>query len=52
MNAKGVFVRVSNPPLEGKLLEGGVGCDVGDKIQVRLRGVDVPRGHIDFVRPA
>ena len=52
VNAKGVFVRVSNPPLEGKLMEGGAGCDVGDKIQVRLRGVDVPRGHIDFVRQA
>jgi exoribonuclease-2 len=47
---KGVFVRVTNPPLEGRLLEGEEGCDVGDPIQVRLRGVDVPRGFIDFTR--
>lgn len=50
VNAKGVFVRVCDPPLEGKLLEVGTACDVGDHIEVRLRGVDVPRGHIDFVR--
>ena len=49
VNDKGVFVRVCDPPLEGKLVEDGSHVDVGDTIQVRLRGVDVPRGHIDFV---
>ena len=52
VNAKGTFVRVCDPPLEGKLMTGGAGCDVGDRISVLLRGVDVPRGHIDFVRQA
>lgn len=46
---KGVFVRVCDPPLEGRL-ESGAACDVGDAIQVRLRGVNVPAGHIDFER--
>lgn len=52
VNAKGTFVRVCDPPLEGKLMAGGAGCDVGDRIRVLLRGVDVPRGYIDFVRQA
>lgn len=47
VNPRGTFVRVSNPPLEGKLFDGG--CDVGDRIRVRLREVDVVRGFIDFV---
>jgi exoribonuclease-2 len=45
---KGVFVRVCNPPLEGKLDQARP-CDVGDEITVRLRAVNVPSGHIDFV---
>jgi VacB/RNase II family 3'-5' exoribonuclease len=50
VKTKGVFVRVCDPPLEGKLVEEGPVFDVGDHIDVRLRGVDVPQGHIDFVR--
>jgi hypothetical protein len=32
------------------LVRGGNGIDVGDRIPVRLLGVDVERGHIDFAR--
>jgi exoribonuclease-2 len=47
---KGIFVRVGAPPIEGKLIEGGAGLDVGDRARVRLNGVDIDRGFIDFVR--
>ncbi len=48
---KGTFVRVSDPPIEGKLMGGHPGLDVGDRLRVRLSSVDVDRGFIDF-RPA
>ena len=47
---KGVFVRVLNPPVEGRLMRGEQGVDVGDKIQVTLLSTDPERGYIDFVR--
>jgi VacB/RNase II family 3'-5' exoribonuclease len=46
---KGTFVRVAAPPIEGKLVRGERGLDVGDRIAVRLSAVDVERGFIDFV---
>ena len=47
---KGTWVRILRPPVEGKLVHGWEGVDVGDKIRVKLVGVDVERGFIDFVR--
>ena len=47
---KGTWVRVLRPPVEGKLVHGWEGVDVGDKIRVKLASVDVDRGFIDFVR--
>jgi VacB/RNase II family 3'-5' exoribonuclease len=47
---KGTWVRILRPPVEGKLVHGWEGVDVGDKIRVKLVGVDVDRGFIDFVR--
>ncbi len=47
---KGVFVRVLNPPIEGRLMRGENGVDVGDKIRVRLLSTDAERGYIDFGR--
>jgi exoribonuclease-2 len=47
---KGTWVRVLRPPVEGKLVHGSGGLDVGDKLRVKLVGVDVERGFIDFVR--
>lgn len=46
---KGVFVKVSDPPIEGKMVEGLDGLDVGDKVKVELRRVDPNKGYIDFV---
>ena len=47
---KGTFVRVSTPPIEGKLVRGSEGLDVGDAVPVQLSRVDVEKGFIDFVR--
>jgi exoribonuclease II len=47
---KGVFVRVSEPPVEGRLMRGDEGVDVGDQIQVTLLSTDAQRGFIDFGR--
>jgi exoribonuclease-2 len=47
---KGTFVRVISPPIEGKLVGGERGLDVGDRVNVQLTDVDVDRGYIDFIR--
>jgi exoribonuclease-2 len=47
---KGTFVRVSQPPIEGKLVKGERGLDVGDHVGVQLSSVNVERGFIDFLR--
>jgi len=47
---KGVFVRVANPPIEGRLMRGEQGVDVGDQIRVTLLNTDPQRGYIDFGR--
>jgi exoribonuclease R len=47
---KGTYVRIGTPPIEGRLMRGEHGLDVGDRVRVRLAGVDVERGYIDFVR--
>ena len=49
-SSKGTWVRVSAPPIEGKLVRGDHGLDVGDRVRVRLTGVNVDRGFIDFER--
>jgi exoribonuclease-2 len=47
---KGTWVRVLRPPVEGRLMRGEEGLDVGDRLRVRLIGTDPVRGFIDFVR--
>ena len=47
---KGTWVRVLQPPVEGKLVEGAQGLDVGDRLRVKLVSVDVEQGFIDFER--
>jgi exoribonuclease-2 len=47
---KGVFVRVPDPPIEGRLMRGEDGVDVGDRIRVKLLSTDPARGFIDFGR--
>jgi len=45
---KGVYARVISPPVEGRILRGGEGLDVGDTVKVVLLSVDPKRGYIDF----
>lgn len=45
---KGTWVRTFHPPVEGKVVRGQQGLDVGDVVRVRLLSVNVPRGFIDF----
>ena len=48
--AKGTWVRIFKPPVEGKLVEGSSGLDVGGRVRVQLVRTDVERGFIDFKR--
>ncbi len=50
VNEHGTFVRVLQPHVEGMLVVGGAGVDVGDKVRVKLIRTDVQRGYIDFAR--
>jgi len=47
---KGVFVRIVDPPVEGRLMRGDQGVDVGDRLRVTLLDADPQRGFIDFGR--
>lgn len=48
--SKGTWVRILNPPIEGKLVHGSEDLDIGDRLRVKLIGVDVEAGFIDFAR--
>ncbi len=45
---KGTWVRLLKIPVEGKLVQGTKGVDVGDRIRVQLIELDVEKGYIDF----
>jgi exoribonuclease-2 len=45
---KGTWVRLLSMPVEGKLVQGFEGLDVGDRVRVQLISTDVERGFIDF----
>ena len=47
-NDRGTFVRVLAPPVEGRVVRGEQGLDVGDKVRVTLLSTDAARGFIDF----
>ena len=47
---KGTWVRIKNPPVEGKLLRGAQALKVGDHLRVRLVAANVEKGFIDFAR--
>jgi exoribonuclease-2 len=49
-SSKGTWVRIERPPVEGKLVHGFDGLDVGDRVHVKLVETNVDRGFIDFVR--
>ena len=45
---KGTYVRIFDVPVEGKVVAGEKGLEVGDAVRVKLVGVRVERGYIDF----
>jgi len=45
---KGTWVRLLHPPVEGKLVTGYEGLDVGQRLRVQLISTDVDRGFIDL----
>jgi exoribonuclease R len=46
---KGTWVRVLAPPVEGRVVRGEAGLDVGERVRVQLVAADADRGFIDFV---
>jgi exoribonuclease-2 len=51
-NDKGTFVRVIDPPVEGKIVKGANGLDVGDTVDVTLVHTDPQHAFIDFAHGA
>jgi exoribonuclease-2 len=49
---KGTWVRLLQLPIEGKLVSGLEGMDVGHRLRVQLVHTDVERGYIDLKRVA
>ncbi|MBX6364389.1 MAG: RNB domain-containing ribonuclease [Gemmatimonadetes bacterium] len=47
---RGTWVRVRHPAVEGRVVRGEHGMDVGDHVRVRLVHLDPERGFIDFAR--
>ena len=45
---KGTWARLLTIPVEGRVVRGFEGLDVGNRIRVQLTFVDVDRGYIDF----
>ncbi|MDQ3674466.1 MAG: RNB domain-containing ribonuclease, partial [Gemmatimonadota bacterium] len=45
---KGTYARILNPPVEGRIVRGGKGLDVGDTVSLKLVVADPIRGYIDF----
>ena len=47
---KGTWARIRHPHIEGRIVEGYHGLDVGQHIRVELIDTDVENGYIDFRR--
>ncbi len=47
---KGTWIRLLTIPIEGKLVQGFEGMDVGHRTRVQLISIDVEQGYIDFER--
>jgi exoribonuclease-2 len=47
---KGTWVRIFDPPAEGRLVQGALGLHVGDKVRATLVSTDFDRGFLDFAR--
>ncbi|HEX3662745.1 MAG TPA: RNB domain-containing ribonuclease [Acidobacteriaceae bacterium] len=50
VNQHGSFVRTLRPPVDGMLVHGQQGIDVGDRLRVTLVRTDPAHGYIDFAR--
>ncbi len=48
VSEKGTYVRIETPPVEGRVMRGEKGLVIGQKIRVRLTGMDPYKGHVDF----
>ena len=48
VNEHGIWARVIDPPVEGKIMNGATKLAVGDKTLLELVSVDVERGFINF----
>jgi len=48
VSEKGTYVRIVLPPAEGRVMRGEKGLFVGQKVRVRLTGINPYKGHIDF----
>ena len=44
----GVFARIVRPPVDGRIVRGEHGVDVGDKVRVKLLSANPHNGFIDF----
>ena len=49
-SSKGTWARLLTIPVEGRVVRGFEGADVGEQIRVQLLSVNVERGFIDFAR--
>lgn len=47
-SGKGTWVRLLTVPVEGKLVSGFEGLDVGEQLRVQLIDINVEQGYIDF----
>jgi VacB/RNase II family 3'-5' exoribonuclease len=47
-SSKGTWARLLELPVEGRIVNGFEGVDVGNRIRVQLISVDVGKGYIDF----
>lgn len=47
---KGTYVRLMDPPVEGRVVRGAERMRVGQKVRVRLTDLNPYEGHIDLVR--
>jgi exoribonuclease II len=48
---KGTWVRIFEPPVEGRVVQRANGLRVGDKVRVTLVWTDFERGYLDFAAP-
>jgi exoribonuclease-2 len=48
INENGTWVRIFDPPVEGKLVKSSRNQKVGEQLTVQLTSLDIPKGHINF----